>query len=80
MKSTFLQIQHPQNIENFSCDLQSCVLTNDKVYYSVRFNDNIMCVYQFNLSMLLVNTDSQQHVLSLPPAIMWPIDDPTIYL
>jgi len=30
--------------------------------------------------MLLVNTvhDNQQHALSLPPAIMWPVDDPTI--
>ena len=77
-KSAFLQIQHPQRVKKFSCDLQSCVMMNDKVYYTVRFSDNMMCVYQVDLSTLFINTDSQQHAIYLPPAIMWPIDDLTI--
>ena len=77
-KSAFLQIHHPQKLKNFSCDLQSCVMLSDKVYYSVKFSNNMICMYQSDLATLFDNTDSQQHVLHLLPSNMWPIHDPTI--
>ena len=39
-KKAFLQIHHPLKLKNFSCDLQSCVMLSDKVYYSVKFNND----------------------------------------
>ena len=78
-KSASVHIQHPQKLKNFSCDLQSCVMMNDKVYYTIWLNRNMMCIYQVNISTLFVDSDdSRQHAASLRLANMWPIDDPTI--